>query len=103
MCRKGRKDVLVFPCGEGKLRHAETLCFDSDFYKVSGAQLGVKIGNCLVSLLGRRRGWANFSRQVVGWISTRGDADLGHSAASRKEGECSEAAGGETGAKKVSR
>lgn len=94
---------MVFPCAEGKLRYAETLCFDLDFYKVSGAQLGVKIGNCLVSLLGRRRGRANIFRQVVGWISTKGDADLGHSAASRKEGECSETAGGETGAKKVSR
>lgn len=36
------------------------------------------------------------------WISTKEDADLGRSAASRKEGEYGSAAGGETGAEKVS-
>lgn len=50
MCKKGKKDVLVLPCTEGKLRQAETLFFELSFYKVSGAQLGVKIGNCVSCL-----------------------------------------------------
>lgn len=63
---------------------------DSDLYEVSGAQLGIKIRNYVLCLCSGGGGGdeltANISRQTVEWISTKEDADLGSSAASRKEG-----------------
>lgn len=95
---------MYFPLTDGKLRQAMILFSKSvTWIYIRSLEHSWALESEIMSYIcAQEEEGANISRQTVERISTKEDADLGCSAASRKEGEYGQAAGGETGAEKVS-